>query len=156
MLLSAQMVVTIAGVLETAGKKDGPPFQALFNNPHGIAVDSIGQVFIADRFGHYIRKINVDGEVETLAGNGESGAQDGQGENASFNEPWGLCVGKNGNVYVADTRNNLIRQITPDGTVTTLAGSGNYGTSDGQGQASTFGNPTGIEMDEAKLVLMTE
>ena len=90
----------------------------------------------------------MDGTVSTLAGNpGISGDQDGDQLTALFNEPWGLCVGTFGNIWVADTRNNKIRKITPEGMVTTFAGSGNYGTSNGMGTAATFGNPTGIECD---------
>ena len=63
-----QLVVTVAGVLEVAGQRDGQAFEALFNNHHGIAVDSSGNVYVADRFGHYIRQIRPDGEVVTIAG----------------------------------------------------------------------------------------
>ena len=142
-----QLVITIAGVIETSGEEDGPAFEATFSNPHGIATDEQGNIYIADRFGHKIRKLSTDGNVITIAGSGLVGSNDGVGQGASFNEPWGICVGNDGNIYVADTRNNLIRKITPSGIVTTLAGSGNYGTSDGYGLSATFGNPTGIEMD---------
>ncbi len=144
----AQLVLTVAGVLEQEGATDGLAFDATFSNPHGIAVGPDGTVYISDRFGHRIRKLSPDGIVTTIAGNGTTGSTDGVGEAASFNEPWGLCIGNDGNIYVADTRNNLIRMITPDGTVSTIAGSGNYGTSDGFSTSATFGNPTGIEMDD--------
>lgn len=146
-LLSAQLVVTVAGVLETAGNLDGEPFSALFNNPHGIASDAEGNIYVADRFGHFIRKITPDGTVSTIAGTGETGKADGPGLQATFNEPWGLCTGPDGDLFIADTRNNLIRRIDANGNVSTFAGSGNFGTSNGQGQASTFGNPTGLVMD---------
>ena len=146
--LNAQLVITVAGVLEQEGANDGAAFDATFSNPHGIASDAAGNIYIADRFGHRIRKLTPDGFVSTLAGNGLPGSQNGVGQEASFNEPWGLCVDQDGNVYVADTRNNLIRKITPNGVVSTLAGSGNYGTSNGFANSATFGNPTGIEIDE--------
>ncbi len=145
----AQNVVTVAGVLETPGFNDGPALSARFFNPHGIAVDSVGNVFIADRFNHTIRKVTIDGQVITIAGKaGVQGDTDGPGDVARFNEPWGLCVDKYGNVFVADTRNNKIRKITPQGVVSTIAGSGNFGSSDGVGVTASFGNPTGIEVDE--------
>ncbi len=147
-VLPAQRVITIAGVLETAGHLDGEPYSALFNNPHGIANDSLGNLFIVDRFGNYIRKIAADGTVTTIAGTGESGSADGPGDQATFNEPWGICVGQNGDIFVADTRNNLIRKIDANGEVSTFAGSGNFGSGNGQGQSSTFGNPTGLVMDK--------
>lgn len=147
-MVTAQLVTTVAGQLEIPGSKDGEAFSATFNNPHGIAVDKNGVVYTADRWSHIIRKISLNGMVSTLAGNAEvSGDTDGLGTAATFNEPWGLCVDDQGNVYVADTRNNKIRKVTPDGMVSTIAGSGNFGTSNGLGTSATFGNPTGIEID---------
>ncbi len=146
--LGAQLVTTVAGQPEIAGAIDGAAFDATFNNPHGIAIGLDGIVYVTDRWSHTIRKIELDGTVSTFAGSpGISGDQDGEQAIALFNEPWGLCVGPEGNIYVADTRNNKIRKITPEGIVTTVAGSGNYGTSNGMGTAATFGNPTGIEID---------
>ena len=145
---TAQLVTTVAGQVEIAGTTDGAAFDATFNNPHGIAIGQNGIVYVSDRFSHTIRKIELDGRVSTFAGNpGISGDQDGDRTVALFNEPWGLCVGPEGNIFVADTRNNLIRKITPEGMVTTIAGSGNYGTSNGMGSSATFGNPTGIDVD---------
>ncbi len=147
--LQAQLVTTVAGQPEIVGTTDGEPFTATFNNPHGVAISNDGIVYVSDRWSHTIRKIDLDGTVSTIAGiPGISGDIDGDNSVALFNEPWGLCVGKNGNILVADTRNNKIREITPDGVVSTIAGSGNYGTSNGMGSAATFGNPTGIECDE--------
>jgi gliding motility-associated-like protein len=143
----AQEVSRVAGSVLSGAVDGGALTVAQFNNPHGIAIDRQGNVYVADRFNHLIRKITPDSVVTTLAGNGTIGAQDGKGAAATFHEPWGLCVDKNGVVYVADTRNNLIRKILPDGTVTTWAGSGNFGTTNGVGAAATFGNPTGIEID---------
>lgn len=144
----AQLVSTVAGVLETPGFNDGAALSARFFNPHGIAVDGMGNLYIADRYNHTIRKITVAGEVITLAGKpGFSGNQDGQGETARFNEPWGICASETGIVYVADTKNNKIRRVDEDGNVKTIAGTGNFGSSNAQGLAATFGNPTGIELD---------
>jgi gliding motility-associated-like protein len=146
--LFAQQVITIAGIPEIAGSSDGLAFEATFNNPHGLAVDDLGNVYVADRFGHKIRKYAQDGNVTTIAGSGLPGNADGMGLSASFNEPWGICVDNDGNILVADTRNNLIRKITPNGEVTTIAGSGVFGSSDGQGLNASFGNPSGLEIDE--------
>ena len=146
--LQAQLVTTVAGQPEIPGSNNGEAFDATFNNPHGIAVGMDGTVYTADRWSHTIRKMTLDGMVTTLAGTaGVSGDADGVGQTALFYEPWGLCVDHVGNVFVADTRNNKIRKITADGTVSTVAGSGNFGTSNGMGTAATFGNPTGIEAD---------
>lgn len=145
---TAQLVSTVAGVLETPGFNDGQALSSRFFNPHGIAADGTGNIYIADRYNHTIRKISVDGTVSTIAGKaGFSGSQDGQGTLARFNEPWGLCVSEEGVVYVADTKNNKIRQVDLEGNVKTVAGTGNFGSSNAQGLAATFGNPTGIELD---------
>jgi len=147
-MLRGQLVSTIAGVLETPGFNDGQALSSRFFNPHGIAVDGSGTIYIADRYNHTVRKITIDGVVSTMAGKaGFSGSQDGDGASARFNEPWGICASEDGVVYVADTKNNKIRKIELDGTVTTIAGTGNFGSSNAQGLAATFGNPTGIEID---------
>ncbi len=146
--LNAQEVITIAGAGQI-GSANGPAETATFNNPHGIATDNQGTIYVADRYGHQIRKISPSGDVTVLAGSGLLGDSDGTGTAASFREPWGLCVGNDGNIYVADTKNNLIRKVTPQGVVTTLAGNGSYGITDGPANLASFGNPTGIEMDDA-------
>jgi len=146
--VQAQLVLTIAGVLDSIGAVNGSALQAHFNNPHGIAVDGSGNIYVADRFGHRIRKITPAGIVSTLAGSGNQGSVNGQGTSAEFNEPWGICADIVGNVYVADTRNNRIRKIDINGNVTSFAGTGNFGSSNGPALSSTFGNPTGIEIDE--------
>ncbi len=153
----AQLVTTVAGVPEIAGYQDGTPYNATFNNPHGLAADTIGNIYVADRYNHTIRKIGVDGMVSTIAGTpGISGDQDGAGIGALFNEPWGICASKDGTLYIADTRNNKIRKITPDGDVSTVAGTGNFGSSDGNPLSSTFGNPTGIEIDEVGNIYVAD
>lgn len=156
--VDAQWVHTVAGVLETPGWNDGPALSSRFNNPHGIAVDSVGVAYIADRYNHTIRKYDpISGEVSTLAGKpSESGDIDGSGEEARFFEPWGLCVTPDGIVYVADTKNNKIKKVTPDGAVTTIAGTGNFGSTDGPAMTSTFGDPTGIEVDPAGNVYVAD
>jgi len=146
---NAQWVTTVAGVLEVPGFNDGPALSSRFFNPHGIATDSLGNVYVADRYNHTIRKFDpITNTVSTFAGTaGQSGSIDGVGAAARFNEPWGICSTPGGVLYVADTKNNKIRRVKPNGTVSTIAGSGNYGTSNGPSLSATFGNPTGIEVD---------
>ncbi|MEO1435361.1 MAG: gliding motility-associated C-terminal domain-containing protein [Bacteroidota bacterium] len=155
--LCAQMVSTVAGVIETPGCVDGIASQALFNNPHGLAIDQQGNVYTADRYSHTIRKITPNGIVSTIAGvKDQIGDLDGPAEQALFNEPWGLCVDAIGNLFVADTRNNKIRKITPEGMVSTFAGTGNFGSGNGPALGATFGNPTGIEVDQAGIVYVAD
>ncbi|TAE47882.1 MAG: hypothetical protein EAZ89_16570 [Bacteroidetes bacterium] len=151
--LRAQVVSTYAGQTGLPGDRDGAALTlALFNNPHGIATDAAGNVYVADRWNHKIRKITPEGEVTTLAGTGESGRTDGPGSIATFYEPWGVAASSDGIVYVADTRNNLIRKIEADGTVSTLAGTGAYGVLDGPALQARFANPTGIAIDAAGIL----
>ena len=134
-------VTTLAG--STQGFSDS--FDAKFNNPRGVAVDSYGNVYVADTYNHKIRKIRSDGNVMTLAGS-TLGYADGAGTNAKFNRPTDVAVDKYGNVYVADESNHKIRKITPNGNVTTLAGS-TAGYTDGEGIKTQFLNPRGIAVD---------
>ncbi|MEO0474036.1 MAG: gluconolactonase, partial [Bacteroidota bacterium] len=133
MQTKAQLVTTIAGEVETEGDTNGPALDgALFNNPHGIAWHPNGKLYIADRWNHKIRVMDTNtGMVSTLAGTGDIGADDGPGESARFYEPWGIYVDIDENVYVADTKNYLIRKIDPSGVVSTIAGSGSFGVQDG-------------------------
>ena len=101
---------------------DGPGTSARFNKPVGVAVDPSGNVYVADRESHTVRKIAPEGMVTTLAGRaGTCGSADGVGSNARFCYPAGVAVDAAGNVFVADENNSAIRKITPEGVVTTIA-----------------------------------
>jgi gliding motility-associated-like protein len=141
---SSQVVSNVAGVPGVQGNNNGPAATATFNNPHGVAIDKQGNLYIANRFGHTIRKITAAGVVSTFAGSGNPGATDGTGTAASFNEPWAVACDTLGNVYVADTKNYKIRKISNTGVVTTLAGTGVFGTTNGPANVSQFGFPSGI------------
>jgi len=133
--------ITPAGVVTTlAGGSN-------FSRPVALAVDSAGNVYVVDSSA--IRKITPAGAVTTLAGQVQTrGARDGAGGDALFNAPQGVAVDGAGTVYVADTGNATVRKITPDGTVTTLAGAaGVFGVADGNGQAAHFYGPNGIAVD---------
>ena len=157
-ITSAGVVSTLAGTAGMVGSADGTGAAASFNNPAGVATDSAGNVYVADRFNHTIRKITPAGLVSTLAGTaGVQGNADGTGAVALFTFPQGVATDGAGNVYVADTNNCTIRKITPAGVVSTLAGtSGQTGTTDGIGAAARFTNPEGVATDGAGNVYVAD
>ena len=118
-------VSTMAGQPGLNGHRDGPIHRALFNTPVGIAVAPDGTIYVSEFFNQDVRKITTQGEVSTLAGNpAQRGDADGKGAAALFRKPQQLCVDAAGNVILADGGNHKVRRITPDGSVTTLAGRG--------------------------------
>ena len=117
------VVSTVAGSLYR-GYKDGPADQAQFDAPVGVAVDGEGNIFVADTYNDRIRKVSAGGEVSTIAGAGLPGHADGQSDVALFDTPCGIAVDGQGNLFVADTGNDAIRKITPQGEVSTIAGAG--------------------------------
>jgi gliding motility-associated-like protein len=145
----SQIVENFSGVETRPGHRDHIDKEsALYDNPHGIDIGPDGTIYIADRYNHMIRKIDVDGEVTTIAGTGVLGDVDGPAMSAQFFEPWGLSVGNKGEVYVADAKNNKIKVIRPDGIVETLAGTGNAGFTDSDIPAiSSFFWPSDVEYD---------
>jgi DNA-binding beta-propeller fold protein YncE len=144
-------VTTFAGTAGIAGSADGQGTAAGFNDPTGVAVDGNGNVFVADTGNSTIRRISPGGTVSTFAGAaGSTGTSDGAGTTARFNAPMGIAVDAQNNVYVADTRNNTIRKITPAGVVSTLAGSGGLvGSGDGAGGSARFNGPYAVAVDSA-------
>jgi gliding motility-associated-like protein len=144
----AGVVTTVAGG-HGSGFTDGPVAQAQFNSIYNVAVDAAGNLYVADAGNNAIRKITPQGIVSTLAGGGAVGFQDGKGAAALFHAPSGLVVDKQGNVFVADEDNEVIRKITPDGTVTTFAGTGDYGWQDGPKSTATFNFPRDVAIDGA-------
>ncbi|HEY9173926.1 MAG TPA: NHL repeat-containing protein [Verrucomicrobiae bacterium] len=143
---SAGRVTTLAGLAGSSGTTDGTGSAARFNGPFAVAVDIAGNVYVADKANHTIRKVTPAGVVTTLAGlAGSYGAADGTGSAARFYQPYGVAVDMAGNVYVADRGNHTIRKVTPAGVVTTLAGlAGSLGSADGTGGAVRFYRPYGV------------
>src|SRR5205085_6093147 len=125
---------------------DGIGQAARLNQPRKIAIDHIGNLFVADTGNSTIRKITPDGTLSTFAGfPSATGSSDGRRDMARFNRPAGIAVDSQGNVYVADAGNRTIRKIAPDGMVTTLAGlAGAFGIVDGHGNAARFNNLGGL------------
>ncbi|MDF2434108.1 MAG: hypothetical protein JWP44_3739 [Mucilaginibacter sp.] len=142
-------VTTFAGN-GAPGYTDGTGVGAAFNSPQGIAVDAQGNLFVADSYNHCIRKITPAGVVTTFAGSQTLGHQDGPAATAQFYAPKGLAFDSQGNLFVADYGNNLIRKITPAGIVSTYAGNGTAGLVDGStASLIEFNGPAGVALDAA-------
>jgi gliding motility-associated-like protein len=149
-------VSTLAGS-GSSGVVDGPANVARFAAPSGIAVDANGQLYVCDHVGHTIRKISPGGYVSTLAGTAfATGNTDGQGALARFNRPYGLDIDLNGNIFVADEWNHLIRKITPAGLVSTYAGTGILGSEDGNSGACQFNYPWDLAVDSSGQVFVMD
>jgi len=150
------------GVVTTLAGSGEPGFvneigvTAQFNNPHGVAIDSSRNVYVADSNNHRIRKITPSGEVSTLAGSGAAGFADGTGTAAKFRFPRGIAIDSSGTIYVADQINHRIRKITAEGVVTTLAGSGTAGFFDGASTDAQFSSPLGVAVDAAGNVYVAD
>ncbi len=142
-------VSTIAGSAGVYGATDGVGTQASFYNPLGLVLDAGGNLFVTDSGNDLVRKISPSGVVTTIAGLAvQSGSADGSGSNARFNEPNGIALDPQGNLLVADTKNNSIRRVSQGGQTATVAGGGATSAyADGVGAAATFKSPYGITSD---------
>ncbi len=141
-------VSTVAGTGK-AGFADGTARAAQFNEPIAVATDRQGNVFVADRNNHRIRRIWPDGHVTTLAGSGEAGFVEGPAHQARFNQPYGVALDDaEVTLYVADYLNHAIRQINLlTDEVSTLAGNGKAGFTDGTGEKAAFNQPYNLRSD---------
>ena len=147
-------ITSIAGGVEGFG--NGVLDKALFNSPSGLAIALNGDLIVADTGNNCIRRVPVDGESSTIAGNGEPGYADGPERKAQFNGPIGVAVDAHGNIYVADTYNDRIRKITPDGQVSTVAGQGSPGYADGDRNTALFDTPSGIAVANDNSLIVAD
>jgi hypothetical protein len=152
------VVTTLAGAARASGTNDGTGSAARFYFPQGVAVDTTGNLYVADSYNHTIRKATSEGVVTTLAGTAKvSGTNDGTGGAARFYSPQGVAVDSNGNVYVADYSNHTIRKATSEGVVTTIGGTPRiFGSVDGTDGAAQFRNPAGIAVDTAGCLYVAD
>jgi len=150
--ITSGVVTTIAGYAGTIGSADNASgSSARFNYPFGIAVDASNNLYITDTLNQTIRVISSAGAVTTLAGTvGTAGSANGTGTAATFNNPAGIATDVT-NLFVADSSNHVIRKVViSSGVVTTFAGTvGTAGSTDGTGTAAKFNTPTGLTMDNA-------
>ena len=153
----ARVVTTLAGLPLVRGGANGTGSAARFFLPVGMAVDSAGNIYVADQDAPTIRKIAPGGVVSTFAGLfSKSGSQDGTGSAARFNEPGDVAVDSSNKLYVADTNNCTIRKITPAAVVTTLAGLPSPGHTNGTGSAARFDFPQGVAVDTTGKIYVAD
>ena len=140
----------------SAAFADGKGTSARFSAPQGIAVDPLGNVYVADANNHRVRRIDADGVVTTIAGSGTAGYLDGPGAAARFYTPYDVVFSPLGEVMVADYNNHRVRRIGASGVVGTLAGSGTSGTTDGIGDKAQLSGPSGVAFDANGNLLLVE
>jgi trimeric autotransporter adhesin len=138
----------------------GPAINAGLALPTAIAVDSAGALYIADTDNSRVRKIDANGIINTVAGNGMPGfsGDGGAAAAAQLNDPQGVAVDGAGNLYIADSLNHRVRMVTPQGTITTVAGTGQPGFSGDSGPAvsAQLSDPSGLAVDSAGNLYMTD
>ena len=142
-------ITTIAGNGIASGSgDDGPATEATLNTPAALAVDPMGNVYIADAFNHRIRQIAPDGAITTIAGTGEAGdtGDGGVAVDARLRSPLGIAIDGEGSIYIADTYNHRIRKVTPDGVISTIAGTGEsgFGGDGGPATQAALAYPTSV------------
>jgi len=158
--IAGSNIATVAGNGGmSSGGDSGPAASAQLNAPLGVAVDTAGNLYIADTLNNTIRRVSVGGTISTFAGNsvpGNSG-DGGAPTAAQLNGPQGLAVDAAGNLYIADTQNHKVRKIS-GGVISTFAGSGTAGYSGdgGQAAAATLNAPFGVAVDAAGNVYIAE
>jgi sugar lactone lactonase YvrE len=151
----AGVVTTLAGQAGISGNADGFGSSARFNHPFGVAVDSANNIYVSDTANNAIRKIIPGGTVVTVAGlPGYVGNADGNGDNARFSGPQGLATDQAGNIYVADTGNGAIREITPLGAVKTLPALAGVEVAAKSGAG--FNSPQGVALDGAGNIYVAD
>ncbi|MDP4255631.1 MAG: DUF839 domain-containing protein [Bacteroidota bacterium] len=149
-------VTTFAGT-STPGFANGPTLSAQFQlDAGGVVADPSGNIFVDDAVNSRIRKIDHEGQVTTVAGDGTQGMVNGAGNQAEFNFPDGIALDKQGNIYLCDYGNFCIRKITPDGTVSRFAGNGVRGYAEGDPNTAEFSTIGDIVVDSTGNLYVTD
>jgi sugar lactone lactonase YvrE len=154
----ARVVETIAGAAGEAGRLDGIGRAARFNSPRGLVAGPDGSVYVADSGNHAIRRIASDGAVTTIAGElGVPGSDDGVAVRAHLNTPSGIDMNARGEIFITDTGNHVVRMITTEGMLVTIAGTaGVSGFADGVAALARFAGPVGLRVTPDGSLLIAD
>ncbi|GJQ58203.1 MAG: hypothetical protein SCALA701_10040 [Candidatus Scalindua sp.] len=158
---TAGIITTVAGNgIRGYSGDGGPAADAELYYPEGVALDTSGNLYIADGSNHRIRKVDVSGVITTVAGIGTRGysGDGGPADAAQLYKPSGVSVDTIGNLYIADYYNHRIRKVDTVGIITTVVGSGKYGYSGdgGPGEDSQLYNPTGVSVDASGILYIAD
>lgn len=152
----AGAVTTFAGITDVPGNTDGAAGVATFNDPSGLAIDTAGNLYVADAKNNKIRKVTPAGVVSTFTGTGVAGSTNGVATAATFNVPVNLSIDSDGFLYVAEAGNKLIRKVNPSGKVSTIAGGGSGTDTADTGAGASFQSPTSVVFDKTKTLYVAD
>ena len=155
------VITTVAGVgIQGWSGDGGPAINVRIGAPSAIRIARDGSLYFTDAAWHVVRRVDAAGTISTVAGTGEPGfSPDGtHAREARIDQPWGLAVDRSGRVYFSDSSNNRVRRIEPDGTLRTVAGSGEAGdTGDGSKAArAKLNEPHGICLYSQDVLLVSD
>ena len=158
---SSGNITTVAGTgVSGYGGDGGPATEAVLNSPVGVAVDTSGNLYIADFGNHRIRRVDTMGTITTVAGTGEQGesGDGGPATAALLSDPFDVAVDTSGNLYIADTRNDKIRRVDTMGIITTVAGTGSGGYFGDGGLATNAWvyRPQGVAVDSSGNIYIAD
>ncbi|KAH3743626.1 RHS repeat-associated protein [Pelomyxa schiedti] len=149
--------VLLVGGRGRQGLEDGPAKAASFKWPIALVVANDGTIYVTEQGNSCIRKVSLNGDVTLVAGRGGNGFSDGRGAEAYFSSPWGITIEPgSGDLIVCDVENHRIRRVTTDGMVTTLAGTGEKGSTDGPCLLAKFSAPRGLVFDSHGNLFITD
>lgn len=146
----------LSSIITTVSTFAGDQAGTIFSNPQGVVTDAAGNVYVADGFNNLIKKITPSGDVSVYAGDGNAGLTNGPAAKAEFYAPQSLAIDNQGNIFVADIGNNVIREITAAGVVSTYAGNGIHGYLNGAALSAEFRNPQGLCVDASENMYVAD